>query len=123
MMIKRLLAVLGLSLLFVGCATITNLTATSQPRNAKNLYLVEYQWDSNHQKVVPDSIKPHVVIGFDSFEMQLTPKMTNRWEAYIPVAPDKDSVIYHFKVDYEYPAFGKPGHESKSSPEYKLYIR
>ena len=31
----------------VGCVTtVTNLTATSQPRNPNNLYLIEYQWDS-----------------------------------------------------------------------------
>lgn len=128
MMIKRLTGVLALcafSAWMIGCAstTLTNLTATSQPRNAKGLYLIEYQWDSTQYTLKPESIKPFVVVGFDSFEMRPTAKMTNRWEAFIPVAPDRDSVVYHFKVDYEYMDFGKAAHSSKSSPEFKLYVR
>ena len=124
-MIMRSLAVIALPLLLLGCVsnTLTNLTATSQPKNPKNLYLIEYQWDSNEQALVPDSIKPYVLVGFDSYEMQKTPKMTNRWEVLIPVPPDKDSVIYRFKVDSEYLGFGERRKSSKSSPEYKLYIR
>ena len=118
------LCLLMAALVLAGCVTtITNLTATTQPRNANNLYPIEYQWDTTQQTIRPDTIKPFVVIGFDSYEMQPTLRMTNRWEALVPVAPDKSSVTYRIKVDYEYGRFGKPGMASKTTPEYKLYIK
>jgi hypothetical protein len=123
-MMKKLLAFVCLPLLLVGCVTtLTNLTATSQPRSPNNLYLIEYQWDTTEQAIKPDTIKPYVVVGFDTYAMQQTARMTNRWEVYVPVPPDKDVLNYHFKVDYEFARFGKPGQASKSSEEYKLYIK
>src|SRR6185436_16269881 len=100
-MMKRLLGLVVLPvLLLAGCTTtLTNLTATSQPRNPKDLYLIEYEWDTTQQTVKPDTIQPFVVVGFDSYEMRQTPKMTNRWEALVPVPQDKDVLVYRFKVD------------------------
>jgi len=123
-MMKKLLALAVVPVLLLGCATtLTNLTATSQPRNPKGLYLIEYAWDTTEQTIKPDTIKPYVVVGFDTYEMTQTLKMTNRWEALVPAGPDKDVIVYKFKVDYEYARFGKPGKASKSSEEYKLYIK
>ncbi len=118
------LCLLVTALVLGGCVTtVTNLTATTQARNANNLYLIEYQWDTTQQTIKPDSIQPFVVIGFDTFEMRPTAKMTNRWEVLVPVAPDKNVITYRFKVDYEFRRFGGPGQASKGSPEYRLYIR
>jgi len=123
-MTKKLLATAAMLLFLLGCATtLTNLTSTTQRRNPKNLYSIEYQWDTTQQTIKPDSIKPFVVVGFDTYEMTQTLKMTNRWEALVPAGPDKDVIIYRFKVDYEYTRFGKPGKASKGSEEYKLYIK
>ena len=122
-MTKILLAFASLLLFLTGCTTVTNLTATAQPRNPNNLYLIEYQWDTSQQTIRADSIKPSVVIGFDTYEMRPTLRMTNRWEVLVPVPPDKDVITYKFKVEYEYARFGAPGKASKSSPEYKLYIK
>jgi hypothetical protein len=110
--------------LLVGCASskVTNLTPTKEPRNPNHLYLVEYQWNSDQQTIRPTSITPYVVVGFDFYPMRHTPKMTNRWEAFIPVPQGKKSITYHFKVDYDYNRFGKPGKGSKLSPEYKLVV-
>ena len=119
----------GLSLLLAavmitGCVTtVTNLTSTTQPRNPNNLYLIEYQWDTTQQTIRPQSIQPYVVVGFDTYEMRPTLKLTNRWEALVPIAADKSVITYKFKVDYEFARFGKPGKASKASPEYKLYIK
>lgn len=111
-------------LALAGCVTtVTNLTATTQPRNPNNLYLLEYQWDTSQQTIRPESIQPYVIVGFDTYEMRPTLKLTNRWEALVPIAPDKNVITYRFKVDYEYARFGKPGKASKGSPEYKLYIK
>lgn len=118
------LCLLLLAAALAGCVTtVTNLTATTQPRNPNNLYLIEYQWDSNEQTIKQDTIKPFVITGFDTYEMRPTMKMTNRWEVLVPVPADKNVITYRFKVDYEYGRFGKPGKASKGSPEYKLYIK
>ena len=58
----------------------------------------------------------------DNYPMRKVPKMKNRWEAFIPVAPDKKALNYHFKIDYDYNRFGKTGKDSMLSPEYKLVI-
>ena len=125
---RKLKAVLPwglLALLLISCATslITNLTPSTLPRNPSGQYLVEMKLDTTQQTLRPDSVTPHVHVGFDAYPMRPTLKMTNRWEALVPVAADKDSIIYHFKVDYEYNRFGQPGKGSRLSPEYKLTIK
>jgi hypothetical protein len=123
-MTKKWTGLCLLATLLIGCATtVTNITSTSQPRNDNNQYLIEFQWDTSEQAVIPDSIQPYVVTGFDTFEMRPVLRMTNRWETYVPVPADKNMVIYSFKVDYETRAFGKAVKRSKTSQEYKLYIK
>jgi hypothetical protein len=123
-MTKKWMALGLLSALLAGCATtVTNITSTTQPRNPNNQYLVEFQWDTSEQAVIPDSVQPYVVTGFDTYEMRPVLRMTNRWEAYVPVPADKNVVVYSFKVEYETRAFGKPQKRSKNSQEYKLYIK
>jgi hypothetical protein len=113
-----------LACVVVGCATskVTNLTPTHEPRSPNNLYPVEYQWNSNDPTIRPETITPYVVAGFDFYSMRRIPKMTNRWEAYIPVPVGQKSVNYHFRVDYEYNSFGKRLKNSVLSPEYKLQV-
>lgn len=108
----------------VGCATnlITNLTPSQMPRNKTGQYLVEMKLDSQQQSMRDESITPSVVVGFNEYKMRATQKMTNRWETYVPVAAAQESILYHFKVNYQYNRFGKPGEGSLLSPEYKLII-
>jgi hypothetical protein len=124
-MTKKLMALCLLSTWLVGCVhnTVTNLTATTQPRDPTGQYRVEYEWDSTQQTVLPNSIKPVVVVGFDTYEMKRVLNTSNRWEAFVPVPKDKDQIVYQFKVDYEYSRFGKPGKASKLSPQYKLTVK
>ena len=124
-MTKTLFALSLLGALLVGCVTntVTNLTATTQPRDSTGLYRVEYEWDTTQQTVRPDTITPTVLVGFDTYDMKPVLRTTNRWEAFIPVPASKDQIIYQFKVDYDYTRFGKPGKASKLSPEYKLNIK
>jgi hypothetical protein len=125
-MTKTLLPLGLAAALTAGCVStrLTNLTATTQPRNATGLYPIEYEWSSNQQTIRYGSIQPHVVVGFDTYEMKPILRTTNRWEALVPVAANADTIYYRFKVDYEYNRFGKkPGLASKSSPEYKLTIK
>jgi hypothetical protein len=126
-MLKTLFAsgLLALALTLGGCATttLTNLTATAQPRNPNNLYLIEYQWDTTKQAVRPDSIKPVVITGFETYEMRQVLNMSNRWEALVPIPLTKNSLTYSFKVEYEFNRFGKPGKSSVRSPDYTLTIQ
>lgn len=112
------------SVLLAGCATsrVTNLTTTRQPRNPSGVYPVEFAWDSDQQTIVPGSIKPFVVVGFDFYPMRPSLGINNRWETVIPVPSDKNVVLYHFKVEYLYRTFGAAQKSSKLSPSYRLDI-
>lgn len=112
-----------LGLLAVSCATsvITNLTPSSLPRNPTGQYLVEMKLDTRQQTLREDSVTPYVVVGFNEYKMRPTMKMNNRWETYVPA--EKESLVYFFKVDYEYNRFGKPGPGSMRSPDYKLTFK
>jgi hypothetical protein len=120
-----MLTVLGLCILVVGCAStlITNLTPSEQPRNPTGQYLVEMQLDTRQQTLRMGSVSPAVVIGFNEYKMRPTPKVSERWETYVPVPAGETIVRYHFKVDYEYNRFGQPGRGSLMSQEYKLTIK
>jgi hypothetical protein len=123
--IKRVVPVCLLAIFLVSCVAkvITNLTPTQMPRNPSGQYLVEMKLDSTQQTLRYDTITPQVVAGFNSYKMRPTLKMTNRWEALVPLPADKEVLLYRFKVDYEYNKFGnKPGQGSLMSEEYKLTI-
>lgn len=123
---KRVVPVCLLAVLLAGCANkvITNLTPSQLPRNPSGQYLVEMKLDSTQQSLRPGSVTPKVVSGFNVYAMRPTLKMTNRWEALVPVPANQDAFIYHFKVDYEYNKFGsKAGQGSLTSEQYKLDIK
>jgi hypothetical protein len=110
-------------MLLAGCSTtITNLTVTRQPRNSTGMYPVEAAWDSTQSTVRLDSIKPYVVVDFNSYPMRPTLGMSNRWETVIPVPPGKNTILYHIRFDFEYNRFGRPGKDSKLSSGYRLDI-
>jgi hypothetical protein len=121
---KKWFSLLLLPALLAGCAhsTLTNLTSSQQLRNPDGQYRVELKMDTTQQTLRQESVTPHVVIGFDSYPMRPQLKMTNRWEAMVPVPPGTTTVNYHFKVDYQYNRFGPPGQESMRTPQYKLEV-
>jgi len=110
---------------FTGCetTTITNLTPSALPRDPSGQYLIQMQIDTVQQSLIPSSLTNTVVVGFDSYPMKPTKKSQNRWEAYVPIPGNKSSITYHYKVDYDYRRFGKPGQGSLISPEYTLTIK
>ena len=121
--VKKLLPLLCLTLFLAGCAsTITNLTPSQLPRNATGLYAVSVAWDTEQQTVRPQTLTPYVVVGLNTYPMRPSPLMSNRWDTVIPVPATDTLVHYHFKVDYEYNAIGKPKHGSKLSKDYTLEI-
>ena len=114
-----------LAALLTGCVTntVVNLTATEHPRSANHMYRVEYQWDTTQQTMRPETIKPYVLVGFDTYEMKPVMKMNNRWEAWIRVPRDVNEVGYRFMVDYQYTGYGKMQNSSKLSRDYKLFVK
>jgi hypothetical protein len=121
---KNLFSVLLLAALLAGCAdvTLTNLTPTQQPRNANGQYLIEMKMDTTQQTLRPESVRPYVVVCFYSYPMKPQLKMVNRWEALVPIPPGTNVINYHYKVEYDYNKFGKPGQDSLRSSQYKLEI-
>ena len=121
---KKWFSLTLLSALLAGCATtsITNLTPTQEPRSANGQYLVEMKLDTTQQTLRPESVAPNVVVGFDSYPMRPQIKMANRWEALVPIPPGTNVINYHFKVNYEFNKFGKPGQDSMRSSQYKLTV-
>ena len=119
----KLMPLMLLCALLAGCtSTITNLAPSKQVRNASGLYPIEAEWDTREQTVRPTSLKPSVVVEFQSYPMRPTLGMKNRWETVIPGPAGKNVVPYHIRFDYEYNAFGKPQKGSRLSPGYKLEI-
>src|SRR5438477_11372692 len=65
--VKKILPLLLLPWLLVGCATptITNLTPSRLPRKDNAQYPFSVEWDSRQQSLVKASIRAYVVIGLD----------------------------------------------------------
>jgi hypothetical protein len=110
--------------LATGCLStrITNLTPRQVVRPADGLVSFEARWDSNQRAIREDSFRPYVVVGGEKFPMQRTLLTSNRWEALVPVPPDRRFVNYHFKFDYEIQGFGKRHPDSRLSAGYQLEI-
>jgi hypothetical protein len=122
-LMKNAAVLLLAGLLCGGCATVTNLTASKQPRNKTGLYLMEAAFNSDQQALIITSIKPKVVVGpEDSIPMEPVPLVRDRWQAYVPIGKDQPDLRYHFQFDYMYNAIPEPRANSVSSPEYKLTI-
>ena len=119
---KKVFAMLLLPALLAGCSSITNLTPSRYPREASGYYRVEAQWKSNRGVIRPGSFQPLVVVNFDTYPMQPVPLVRDRWEAFIPVAADKDSVLYRYKFDFMVNSISAPHPDSLMSPEYELRI-
>jgi hypothetical protein len=116
----QFLAVLCLA---AGCSsTITNLTPSRQARNSTGLYPIEVRWDSNERSIRKDTLKPSVVIGFDSYPMQRTALTTNRWETLVPVPTNAHFLDYRFKFDYLYDSIPVARPNSRLSPNYQMEV-
>ena len=121
--INKLCLLSLLPAVLAGCSSITNLTPTQYPRDASGYYRVEAMWKSNQRVVRSDSFKPLVVVDLQTYPMRPVPLVKDRWEAFIPVPPDKDVVRYHYKFDFMDYAFGKPKGDSLMSAPYQLNIK
>ncbi|HEX4120643.1 MAG TPA: hypothetical protein VH619_08520 [Verrucomicrobiae bacterium] len=119
---KKIFCLLLLPVLLAGCSSITNLTPSQYPRESSGFYRVEAEWNSRRSTILPDTFKPLVMIGFNTYPMQPVPVVQDRWEAFIPVSGDTNFVLYRYKFDFEVNAISKPHWDSLMSPEYSLTV-
>jgi hypothetical protein len=119
---KKTLALLLLPLALAGCSSITNLTPSRLTRNETGLYRVEAAWDTREQAIRAETIKPLVMVGFETYEMRPELVVSNRWETFVPLPSDQSLLHYRFKFDFVRNAISAPVEDSKLSPEYTLQI-
>ena len=120
--IQKMLPLLLLTVSLTGCVSITNLTPSRVTSTDNGLYPFEAAWHSNQQSLRKDSIKAYVIIEMNSYPMQPTPIVENRWETLVPIPADKKHLSYRYKFDYEYNSIPTPSANSKLSPSYQLEI-
>jgi hypothetical protein len=126
-MMKKILRSLALILLcpvfLAGCATtITNLTPSTQTRSQSGLYPIEVAVDTRQQTLQQETITPYVLIGTNTYPMQQTMLVKNRWETVVPISADREYLSYQFKLDYEYLGIPERRKGSKLSAPYQLRI-
>jgi len=120
---KSLWQFLAVACLAAGCSsTITNLTPKTQARNPAGLYPVEVRWDSNQRSIRKESVKPYVIIGFESYPMQRTALTTNRWETLVLVPTNAHFVNYRFKFDYLCDGIPVARPDSRLSPAFQMEV-
>lgn len=111
------------SLFLAGCTTtITNLTASTQKRSPTGLYPVEVELDTREQCLKEETLAPYVLVGTQSYPMQHTLMLKNRWEAVVPVPGNVEYVNYRFKFNYDTRSIGKPTPGSKLSGPFQFQI-
>ena len=123
MKVSRLICLLSLSLL-LGCvrSTITNLTPERLPRDITGYYLVDMKWEINQTELRRETIKPVVLVGTNTYPMNLTQLLTNRWEAKVPISNQSKELRYRIKVNWEFIAIPVPQANSQLSREFLLRI-
>jgi hypothetical protein len=113
---------LGLFLL-TGCSTtITNLTPSQLPRSQNNLYPFEVALDTTQRSIVDDTVKASVLVGLETYPMQATPMLKNRWDTLVPIPAGTNFLHYRYKFDYQYNAVPQRRASSILSPMYTLEI-
>ena len=121
-LINRIWLLLLIPLFLFGCSSITNLTSSKLARNPNGLYPFEVVWQSQQQSLRKESIRAFVIMDFESYPMQPTPVVKNRWETLVPIPAGKRSASYRYKFDYEYNSIPVPQKQSILSPSYQLEI-
>lgn len=123
-MAKRHLLLLPLLLVLLpGCAVkLTNLTPSVLPRSAAGYYPFEVAVTSQEKAVKWDTLEAFVRIGEDSYPMQRTPLLTNRWEALVPLPAETQAIEYRYEFRFQKAAMGGPAPASAESPSYKLRL-
>jgi hypothetical protein len=121
--INKVCVLLLLPLAMAGCTSITNLTPTQYSRSPAGYYRVEAAWSTRERTILPDSINPRVMIGFDTYPMHREALVQDRWETFVPIPAEKDSIYYRFKFDFRVEAIRSQHDDSLMSQEYSLHVK
>lgn len=91
------------SLLFSGCAGLTNLTPESVPENSSRTYTISMSAHINDGSVIKDTIKPSIVIDGEIIPMREAVDMRHdRIFEYDYVLPkNRKEAKYYFLLDYD----------------------
>ena len=120
---KKIYMLLLLPLALAGCSSsITNLTPSRLVRNSDGTYRMEAAWRTTEQTIRPDSIKPSVMVGLETYPMHPELVVSDRWEAFVPVPADQHLTHYQFRFDFLRNTFSEPVADSKLSATYTLEI-
>jgi len=111
------------SLLLTGCSTtITNLTPSTQKRTTTGLYAFEVELDTRERTIQHDSLKPFVLVGTQSYAMQPTLGLKNRWETVVPIPANQEYVTYRYKFNYDYLSIPEKRPGSRLSRSFQFRI-
>jgi uncharacterized protein (DUF58 family) len=120
---KKMLFLLVLPLALAGCSsTIINLTPSRLTRNSDGTYHLEAAWRTTEQTIRPETIKPSVVVGLESYPMRPELVVSDRWEAFVPVPPDQKTLHYRFRFDFSRNKIPAPVEDNKWSQGFSLEI-
>jgi hypothetical protein len=120
---KKIFALLLLPLALAGCSSsIVNLTPSRMERSSDGMYHLEAAWHTSEQAVRSDSIKPMVMVGYETYEMRPELVVSNRWETFVPVKTDQNVLHYKYRFDFLRNKVSAPQDDSKLSPEFNLQI-
>jgi len=121
--VKKFVLLIALGAVVTGCApNYVNLTPRQLPRTPESVHPFEVQWGTPRTGANNAEVKAYVVVAGDFYPMRRIPNTVDRWEARVPLPPDRASVPYYYKFDYTYP--GSPHRVSASdrSPEYHVTV-
>jgi hypothetical protein len=83
---------------------------------------VEAAWQTTERTIRPETIKPSVLVGLQSYPMQPEPVVNGRWEAFVPVAADQNLVHYQFRFDFMRDEIPAQVPDNRISETYSLQI-
>jgi len=119
-MIKKLLAIARSAPALTVCVTTSpTSTSTHNPATAIIFICSSNQWETTttQQTIKPSTNQPFVVIGFDTYEMRPTLKMTNRESARSGGGGQDRPHLPFSRLDYEYAR--SASRRGERVPEYK----
>jgi hypothetical protein len=118
-----LLAALSFSCVTTQITTVTNLTASRLPRKANGQYGFSVDFDTRQRTLIKDTLRVSVVVGENTFPMERTPLLTNRWETLVPIPATQDVLTYRYRFEYDYKAIPDIRSTVRDSNVYQLYIQ